>query len=555
MLELSSRCYHKREDYIYMTVVAKNIDYYSTYDQNTFWGVEGLSKKITQSYIDTSLLDAAIFWSTNQERVKYGLKPFLFHNKLREMAILHSEQMRTHSFFGHENVYDVRYQTLTDRLEAVKDEKFNGFYCYAENIADYPVIKANESFTYTTKNGISHMYSLNGKEIFPFTYVEMAKYVVDGWMNSPGHRANILNPDYLYLGCGCAPYEDSKCGCSITYFKLTQNFGGNIVAPSILGSIKQSIGAVFNPHGAENTNKSKYNALFGGWRQSKINAMMKNEKQWSSATPGLLIILIDQSGSMLQQYEGTDTRTEFASRAVNRVIQNIIDKNFDGDAPKNRCFISVIGYNHNVKDLCSGWLKDIAAKPLRYENLKKKMPDGAGGIVEVDVQQPVWVEPIKNDGATNMLGALQLAKDLAEKWIADNPQYPAPVIINISDGVPYYDGKDPRECMQETISLAKEIMSLSNEDGNVLIFNAQIDNKGNNTEVFPSDRSKLSQEEAQFLFDITSEVPESYKSAAAKNELPVEAGSRGCIFNADGVQLIQLIDFGSSKGQGDKGLQ
>ena len=290
----------------------------------------------------------------------------------------------------------------------------------------------------------------------------------------------------------------------------------------------------------------------GGKVKSKI--MAKNEKQWSSATPGLLIILLDQSGSMLQQYEGSDSRTVFASRAVNRVIENIIQKNFDGDAPKNRCFISVIGYNHNVKELCSGWLKDLDSNPLRYENLKKKTPDGAGGIVEVDIKQPVWVEPIKNDGTTNMLGALQLAKETAQGWIEENPQYPAPVIINISDGVPYYDGKDPRECMKETAKLAKEIMSLSNEDGNVLIFNAQIDNKGNNTEVFPNDRSKLIQEEAQFLFDITSEVPESYKSAAAKTELPVEAGSRGCIFNADGVQLIQLIDFGSSKGQGDKGL-
>lgn len=30
--------------------------------------------------------------------------------------------------------------------------------------------------------------------------------------------------------------------------------------------------------------------------------MAKNEKQWSSATPGLLIILLDQSGSMLSPY-------------------------------------------------------------------------------------------------------------------------------------------------------------------------------------------------------------------------------------------------------------
>lgn len=280
--------------------------------------------------------------------------------------------------------------------------------------------------------------------------------------------------------------------------------------------------------------------------------MAKNEKQWSSATPGLLIILLDQSGSMLSDYEGT-TRTSFASLAVNKVIDNIIQKNFDGDAPKNRCFISVIGYNHNVKELCSGWLKELDENPLRYETLKKKTPDGAGGICEIEVKQPVWVEPITQDGATNMLGALNLAKDLAKQWINDNPDGPAPVIINISDGVPYYDGKNPRVCMQETVTLAKEIMNMSNSDGNVLIFNAQID-KSSGTVVCPSDRSKVSQEEAQFLFDITSEIPDSYKAAAAKNELPIENGSRGCIFGADGVQLIQLIDFGSSKGQGDKGL-
>lgn len=280
--------------------------------------------------------------------------------------------------------------------------------------------------------------------------------------------------------------------------------------------------------------------------------MAKNEKQWSSATPGLLIILLDQSGSMLSDYEGT-TRTSFASLAVNKVIDNIIQKNFDGDAPKNRCFISVIGYNHNVKELCSGWLKELDENPLRYETLKKKTPDGAGGICEIEVKQPVWVEPITQDGATNMLGALNLAKDLARQWINDNPDGPAPVIINISDGVPYYDGKNPRVCMQETVTLAKEIMNMSNSDGNVLIFNAQID-KSSGTVVCPSDRSKVSQEEAQFLFDITSEIPDSYKAAAAKNELPIENGSRGCIFGADGVQLIQLIDFGSSKGQGDKGL-
>lgn len=281
--------------------------------------------------------------------------------------------------------------------------------------------------------------------------------------------------------------------------------------------------------------------------------MGKNEKQWSSATPGLLIILLDQSGSMMEDYEADVSRTVFASQAVNKVIDNIIQKNFDGEAPKNRCFISVIGYNHNVKELCSGWLKELEESPLRYDAVKRKMLDGAGGIIEVEEKLPVWVEPIKEDGATNMYRALQVAKELVYKWIADNPDGPAPVIINISDGVPYYDGKDPLICMQETISLAKEIMSISNNDGNVLIFNAQID-QSNGTIRYPSDSSAVVQREAQFLFEISSEIPDSYKAAAAKNKLAVKDGSHGCVFGADGIDLTQLMDFGSSKGFGDKGL-
>ena len=189
-----------------------------------------------------------------------------------------------------------------------------------------------------------------------------------------------------------------------------------------------------------------------------------NRRAYSSAYPGFLIFLVDQG---CDDVELANLITDIA----NRTIFDIIIRNFDGDAPKNRCFISVIGYNHNVKELCSGWLKDLDENPLRYETLKKKTPDGAGGICEVEVKQPVWVEPITQDGATNMLGALQLAKDLAGKWITDNPDGPAPVIINISDGVPFYDGKAPYLCMQESIKKADEIKILSNANESVLLLN------------------------------------------------------------------------------------
>jgi uncharacterized protein YkwD len=39
-----------------------------------------------------------------------------------------------------------------------------------------------------------------------------AKTVVDAWMKSPGHRANILNPDYKQFGVGQA------CGVFVQFF-------------------------------------------------------------------------------------------------------------------------------------------------------------------------------------------------------------------------------------------------------------------------------------------------------------------------------------------------
>lgn len=250
----------------------RNQDFYEEYDCNTFFTIKDLQKRISKLFINEDLLNAAVFWYTNIERQKHGLPQFKYHNKLKQMATLQSRQMREHNFFDHENRFDNRYKTLSDRLESVKDDTFDGFVSFAENIADCPVIKANESFTFSFKNDIVHLYSLDGKEIYPFNYSEMAMTVVNAWMNSPGHRANIMNHDYIYLGCGCAPYEKKGHGYSITYFKLTQNFGGMLMPPSIttivkktIKFIKQKSRDVFNPHISD---KPKSNVSFGGMKQN-----------------------------------------------------------------------------------------------------------------------------------------------------------------------------------------------------------------------------------------------------------------------------------------------
>ena len=176
-------------------------------------------------------LDRQVLLKTNEERMKRGLKPFKFHPRLRMMATKHSMQMLLHGFFSHENPYESKYRTLRDRLDDVKDKTdkgFKGFRTVGENIARYSTLKGDDRFEVRIVKGVPLFYDLRGHEMFKYRDAEeFAQSVVTGWMNSPGHRANILNPDFEYLGCGCAGYkEDHRDNVFIFYYYLTQNYGG-----------------------------------------------------------------------------------------------------------------------------------------------------------------------------------------------------------------------------------------------------------------------------------------------------------------------------------------
>lgn len=279
--------------------------------------------------------------------------------------------------------------------------------------------------------------------------------------------------------------------------------------------------------------------------------MANYEKQWSSANPGLLIIMLDQSGSMDRKYQDDETQATFAAKAVNKVINSIIDKNFSGDSPKNRCFIAVIGYGTEATLLHHGLISEYANKPLKIEKIKKKMSDGEGGIIEIDKNMPVWFEP-KNNGVTNMAAAFKIASQLINEYFKANPSSPAPVLINISDGEPcIWNGQEAVWDLEETTKAAKVIMNTACDDGNVLIFNAHIEANSFNVQLPCSESEIPSSDGAKFLYNISSIIPDSYKKAAEKAGLLVKDKARGCMISCDAEGLVKLIDFGSSKGLSD----
>ncbi|MCF6332525.1 MAG: CAP domain-containing protein [Draconibacterium sp.] len=208
-------------------------DYYSKDNFSKFFELKVLKTSISRESLNIDLLNAAIFHYTNIERNKFKIPICEFHPILRDTSIIHSAQMKMHDFFNHENPYNPTYRTLNDRVNSIKTEQNRGFSCIGENISDYPILKTDgNKFVVKSLLNNQRYYSIDGlKEIHPFTYDEFAREVVNGWMNSQGHRQNILNPQFKYLGCGAVMYEKKNNSISVPMlqFKITQNFGGDLL--------------------------------------------------------------------------------------------------------------------------------------------------------------------------------------------------------------------------------------------------------------------------------------------------------------------------------------
>ncbi|MDQ0246656.1 putative YkwD family protein/spore coat assembly protein SafA [Bacillus fengqiuensis] len=99
---------------------------------------------------------------TNQERAKYGLKPLVSDWELARVARFKSDDMRDKNYFSHTS------PTYGSPFDMIKN--FGITYRSAgENIA------AGQ---------------------------KTPEEVVQAWMNSSGHRANILNKDFTHIGVG-----------------------------------------------------------------------------------------------------------------------------------------------------------------------------------------------------------------------------------------------------------------------------------------------------------------------------------------------------------------
>ena len=196
-------------------IVEWNYENYSlSYDD--FLSIEKLKEQIDFSSINYPLLHASIFYETNQQRLKDRMTPLMFHQSLEAAAYGHAQDMKIYEFFSHTSVVSGK-ESVGDRtLQAGFNWSMVG-----ENIAksfgiDY--LAGTPVYSPQQNNGY-FSYEYQGDPILPHTYLSFAKAIVTQWMNSPGHRANILNVNYKYLGVGTAHYQNDA-------FYMMDNFYG-----------------------------------------------------------------------------------------------------------------------------------------------------------------------------------------------------------------------------------------------------------------------------------------------------------------------------------------
>lgn len=233
---------------------------------------------------------------------------------------------------------------------------------------------------------------------------------------------------------------------------------------------------------------------------------------WSSATPGLIVFLVEQSELYQNQYCLQESTT-----LVNDLINHIIQLNFDGKRAKNRCYISIICYNTDVKLVTSGFLQDLDEHPLYSENRKMKVNDGVGGTVEIEYKSPLWVPSMTGTHEANMRDAFLYAAEIINNWAFDRPESPTPLVINISSGIPCYDKKEISECRKEVLEIVERIKKVEN----VEIINVAL---GSTEKIaFPTSKDSVIGKEEKYLYELSSEIPLDYfndiEGSLLKNEL------------------------------------
>jgi hypothetical protein len=266
----------------------------------------------------------------------------------------------------------------------------------------------------------------------------------------------------------------------------------------------------------------------------------------SRSNPTCFVFLVDQSASMTDPIGGTEVpqkKADVVADSINRLLTELAVKCAKEEGVRDYFHVAVIGYGQSVGSAFQGSLQGreivplstVADNPARVDDRTKKVPDGAGGLVETSTKFPIWLEPVANNG-TPMCRALALADSLVCKWVEEHPGCFPPIVLNLTDGEAN-DG-DPT-------GPAATIQTRASADGTALLFNLHVSGTNSPSVTFPESAIALPDTYATTLFNMSSPLPTHMRSYAVQLGFNAGEGARGFVYNADINSVIQFLDIGT----------
>lgn len=141
-------------------------------------------------------MEARLVELHNEERGSRGLPSLCVRSDLTASARAHSEDMIERDYFAHETPED------EDAFERMKRAGYT--------LDGYSSIKTGENLAWRTHSG-------------PRPELSDAELVIEGWLDSEGHRRNLLDPEFREVGIGAATGEYKDYEQPATMY--TVNFG------------------------------------------------------------------------------------------------------------------------------------------------------------------------------------------------------------------------------------------------------------------------------------------------------------------------------------------
>ena len=243
------------------------------------------------------------------------------------------------------------------------------------------------------------------------------------------------------------------------------------------------------------------------------------------------------------------SKSEVLAAFLNQTLSELVASCLRGGEVSPRCDVALLGYHGRVvRSLWPGGeadrplrsITEAAALPRTRREVVRMVPAPDGSEYEMKTVQPVWVEP-HAASFTPMPEAFRRAREIVEAWVAEpshENSYP-PIVFHITDGEP--------QDLEAAIREAEALRAIRTRDGGVLLVTLHIpDAEDAVPEVlFPASEDQLPADPAgaRFLYRMSSPLPPELLEEAMGARLPVRRGSRLLLLNADGRNVIRLLNF------------